>query len=226
VIASYASQSLRTIGLFYRDLKRWPLSGIRSTEEAKTVSKAFLKDLGFLGIFGIQDPLRDGVQESVQACQRAGVIMRMVTGDNILTAKAIAKECGILFEVGQVMEGPEFRKLSISEMDNIIPLLQVLAKSSPTDKQTLVKRLKHLGHIVAVTGDGTNDAAALKTANIGFSMGISGSEVANDASDIVLIMDDDFSSIVKAIMWGRAVNDVVKKFLQVWPISPAVLELC
>jgi Ca2+-transporting ATPase len=213
VIASYASQSLRTIGLFYRDFEQWPLSSIRNTEEAKIMPQAFLKDLVFLGIFGIQDPLRDGVQEAVQACQRAGVTVRMVTGDNISTAKAIAKECGILSEVGQVMEGPEFRKLSVSEMDNIIPRLQVLARSSPMDKQMLVKRLKQLGHIVAVTGDGTNDAAALKTANIGFSMGISGTEVAKEASDIIL-MDDNFSSIVKAIMWGRAVNDAVKKFLQ------------
>ena len=225
VIANYASQSLRMIGLFYRDFKQWPLSGIRTTEEVKAVPKAFLKDLVLLGIFGIQDPLREGVQEAVQACQRAGVIVRMVTGDNISTAKAIAQQCGILSEAGLVMEGPAFRKLNISEMDTIIPRLQVLARSSPTDKQMLVKRLKHLGHIVAVTGDGTNDAAALKTANIGFSMGISGTEVAREASDIIL-MDDNFSSIVKAMMWGRAVNDAVKKFLQAWTISFAVLELC
>jgi Ca2+-transporting ATPase len=213
------------VGLFYRDFKHWPLSGINTTEEVKIVPKAFLKHLVLLGIFGIQDPLRKGVPEAVQACQRAGVIVRMVTGDNISTAKAIAQQCGILSEVGLVMEGPTFRKLSTSEMDSIIPRLQVLARSSPTDKQILVKRLKHLGHIVAVTGDGTNDAAALKTANIGFSMGISGTEVAREASDIIL-MDDNFSSIVKAMMWGRAVNDAVKKFLQAWHISFAVPGFC
>jgi P-type Ca2+ transporter type 2C len=213
MIAKYASRSLRTIGLFYRDFEKWPSSDIQTTEEAEIVPEDFIKDLIFLGIFGIQDPLRDGVQKAVQACQGAGVIVRMVTGDNVSTAKAIAKECGILSEDGLVIEGPDFRKLNMSEMDNIIPHLRVLARSSPTDKKMLVKRLKELGHIVAVTGDGTNDAAALKTANIGFSMGISGTEVAKEASDIIL-MDDDFSSIVKAIMWGRAVNDAVKKFLQ------------
>src|ERR1700758_1572217 len=99
-------------------------------------------------------------------------------------------------------------------MDKIIPRLQVLARLNPETKRILVKRLKELGETVAVTGDGTNDAAALKAADVGFSMGIAGTEVAKEASDIIL-MDDNFASIVKAISWGRAVNDAVKKFLQV-----------
>lgn len=99
-------------------------------------------------------------------------------------------------------------------MNEIIPKLQVLARSSPEDKRILVKRLKELGETVAVTGDGTNDAPALKTADVGFSMGIAGTEVAKEASAIILL-DDNFASIVKAIMWGRAVNDAVQKFLQV-----------
>jgi hypothetical protein len=104
-------------------------------------------------------------------------------------------------------------------MDQTIPHLQVLARSSPDDKRILVKRLKELGETVAVTGDGTNDAPALKMADIGFSMGIAGTEVAKEASAIIL-MDDNFASIVKALMWGRAVNDAVKKFLQVGsPVS-------
>ncbi len=137
----------------------------------------------------------------------------MVTGDNMLTAKAIASECGIYTAGGIIMEGPTFRKLGKSKMDQIIPRLQVLARSSPEDKRILVKRLKDLGETVAVTGDGTNDAPALKTADVGFSMGIAGTEVAKEASAIIL-MDDNFASIVKAMMWGRAVNDAVKKFLQ------------
>src|SRR6266540_868220 len=98
-------------------------------------------------------------------------------------------------------------------MDKVLPRLQVLARSSPEDKRILVGRLKELGEVVAVTGDGTNDGPALKLSNVGFSMGIAGTEVAKEASSIIL-MDDNFSSIVKAIMWGRSVNDSVKKFLQ------------
>ena len=131
-----------------------------------------------------------------------------------MTAKAIASECGIYTAGGIAMEGPVFRKLGTKQLMQVIPRLQVLARSSPEDKKLLVKELKKQGETVAVTGDGTNDAAALKAADVGFSMGISGTEVAKEASDIIL-MDDNFASIVKAISWGRAVNDAVKKFLQV-----------
>jgi Ca2+-transporting ATPase len=168
----------------------------------------------FLGVVGIQDPLRPGVAESVRICQKAGVFVRMVTGDNIITAKAIAQECGIFTPGGIAMEGPVFRKLSIYQMNQVIPRLQVLARSSPEDKKILVSQLQKLGETVAVTGDGTNDAPALKTADVGFSMGIAGTEVAKEASAIIL-MDDNFNSIVKAMGWGRTVNDAVKKFLQV-----------
>ena len=112
------------------------------------------------------------------------------------------------------MEGPEFRKLTEKEMDAIIPRLQVLARSSPDDKRMLVKHLKRLGETVAVTGDGTNDGPALTSADVGFSMGISGTELAREASSIILL-DDNFKSIVTAMAWGRAVNDAVSKFLQV-----------
>ena len=139
----------------------------------------------FLGVVGIQDPLRLGVKEAVKKCQDAGVFVRMVTGDNIRTAKAIAKECGICTEGGIVLEGPEFRKLSSAKMDEIIPRLQVLARSSPEDKRILVKKLRDLGETVAVTGDGTNDGPALRAADIGFSMN-SGTEVAKEASSIIL----------------------------------------
>merc|ERR1712054_189944 len=137
----------------------------------------------------------------------------MVTGDNMTTARAIATECGIFQEGGIVMEGPIFRALSEEQMDATLPKLQVLARSSPEDKRILVTRLKKLGETVAVTGDGTNDAPALKAADVGFSMGISGTEVAKEASSIVL-MDDNFASIITALKWGRAVNDAVQKFLQ------------
>jgi Ca2+-transporting ATPase len=119
----------------------------------------------------------------------------MVTGDNKITATAIAKQCGILTEGGLVIEGPEFRKMGIEQMDKIVPNLVVMARSSPLDKQILVQTLKRLGETVAVTGDGTNDAPALKSANVGFSMGIAGTEVAKEASDIVLL-DDNFARYV------------------------------
>jgi Ca2+-transporting ATPase len=137
----------------------------------------------------------------------------MVTGDNMITARAIATECGI-FTDGIILEGPEFRRLSEQELDSVITRLQVLARSSPEDKRILVSRLKALGETVTVTGDETNDAPALKAADIGFSMGNSGTEVAKEASEIIL-MDDNFTSIITALKWGRAVNDAVQKFLQV-----------
>ncbi|KAI8602621.1 PMCA-type calcium-translocating P-type ATPase [Dissophora ornata] len=213
-IISYATQSLRTIGIAYRDFESWPPAGIELNEDGEVPFAAVAEsNLTLIGIVGIEDPLREGVPEAVLACQRAGVFVRMVTGDNILTAKSIATQCGIYTQGGMIMEGPKFRALSSEEMDNVIPRLQVLARSSPEDKKILVGRLKAMGEIVAVTGDGTNDGPALKMSDVGFSMGIAGTEVAKEASSIIL-MDDNFSSIVKAILWGRSVNDAVKKFLQ------------
>lgn len=212
-IGEFANKSLRTIGLVYQEYTQWPPAHASFTETGSVDFGSILSNLVFLGVVGIQDPVRPGVPEAVRKAQGAGVTVRMVTGDNLQTARAIATECGIYTEGGIVLEGPDFRRLSESEMDNVIPRLQVLARSSPEDKKVLVMRLKALGEIVAVTGDGTNDAPALKAANIGFSMGISGTEVAKEASAIIL-MDDNFASIITALMWGRAVNDAVQKFLQ------------
>lgn len=205
------------------------------------------------GIFGIKDPLRPDVREAVGTCQEAGIVVRMVTGDNIDTAKAIAKECGILTPGGVALEGAEFRAMSPEEVDEVLPRLQVLARSSPTDKHILVTRLNGLalpkdkaewqlqhpgedwdkrkdallpgyqeewarsrprgGDVVGVTGDGTNDGPALRAADVGLSMGLSGTDVAKAASSIV-ILDDNFSSIVKAVKWGRSVFDNIRRFLQ------------
>ena len=218
VIDKYASQSLRTIALVYRDFPDWaPAEFTRSTVDDPSGDPQMgdlFRNMTWLGVMGIMDPIRPGVLKAVQDCRTAGVFVRMVTGDNIHTAKAIATDCGIFTAGGIIMEGPRFRALDEQQMDEIIPRLQVLARSSPEDKRILVARLKKLGEVVAVTGDGTNDGPALRMADVGFSMGISGTEVAKEASSIIL-MDDDFSSIVKAIMWGRCVNDAVKKFLQV-----------
>ena len=214
-IDDYAAQSLRTIAMLYKDFQQWPPAGSQTLEDDKTLAQfdGIFNEMNFLAVVGIQDPLRDGVAHAVKQCQHAGIKVRMVTGDNMTTATAIAKQCGIKTEKGEVMEGPRFRQLSEEEMDEILPNLDVLARSSPDDKRILVSRLKHLGQTVAVTGDGTNDGPALKIADVGFSMGIAGTEVAKEASAIIL-MDDNFASIVKAIMWGRSVNDAVAKFLQ------------
>lgn len=213
VIESYAKQSLRTIALISKDFKQWPPVGcVSESDPTQADFDAVLNQMTFNGLVGIQDPVRPGVPEAVAKCNFAGVSVRMVTGDNVVTAKAIAKDCGIYTD-GIVMEGPVFRNLGEAEMKDVLPKLQVLARSSPEDKRILVTQLRALGEIVAVTGDGTNDGPALKAADIGFSMGIAGTEVAKEASAIIL-MDDNFASILTALMWGRAVNDAVRKFLQ------------
>eukprot|EP01137_Pigoraptor_chileana_P011737 Opistho-2@63129 len=200
-IETMATQALRTICLAYVDLKP------RADYESMPA-----EGLIITGIVGIQDPVRPEVPDAVRRCQKAGIKVRMVTGDNITTAINIAKKCGI-YAGGLAMEGPAFRKLTDKELEDVVPNLEVLARSSPTDKQILVRKLKEMGEIVAVTGDGTNDGPALKLAHVGFSMGITGTEVAKEASDIVL-MDDNFSSIVAAVSWGRNVYDSIRKFLQ------------
>nr|XP_036585249.1 calcium-translocating P-type ATPase [Colletotrichum truncatum]KAF6795146.1 calcium-translocating P-type ATPase [Colletotrichum truncatum] len=216
IITSYAGQTLRTIGSSFRDFESWPPKDAISNDDPRAADfNKIHEDMTLTAIYGIKDPLRPTVIDAIKDCNRAGVVVRMVTGDNILTARAIAKECGIYHpeEGGIAMEGPDFRRKSEEELKELVPRLQVLARSSPEDKRILVRILKDLGETVAVTGDGTNDAPALKLADIGFSMGIAGTEVAKEASAIIL-MDDNFASIVKGIMWGRAVNDSVKKFLQ------------
>lgn len=216
-IDDYAKHSLRTIAILYKDYSQWPPAGAKRVEDDLRMADFAdsFYEMIWVGVVGIQDPLREGVVDAVAQCQRSGVVVRMVTGDNVTTARAIASDCGILreHEGGVVMEGTKFRQLSDDEMDRVLPKLRVLARSSPEDKRILVGRLKYLGETVAVTGDGTNDGPALKMADVGFSMGIAGTEVAKEASSIILL-DDNFSSIITALMWGRAVNDAVKKFLQ------------
>lgn len=193
-----------------------------------------------IGIFGLVDPLRPGIKEAVAQCHKSGINVRMCTGDNLDTAIAISKEAGIISdadllhnEEGYVcMLGKNFREVVggiVSKVDpvtqartdtvgnkkafrDVAAKLKVLARSSPEDKYILVTGLKELGKVVAVTGDGTNDAPALNRADVGFAMGITGTDVAKNASDIVLT-DDNFCSVLTAIKYGRNIYDSVRKFL-------------
>uniref|UniRef100_A0A6I8PLD8 Calcium-transporting ATPase n=1 Tax=Ornithorhynchus anatinus TaxID=9258 RepID=A0A6I8PLD8_ORNAN len=221
VIEPMACDGLRTICVGYRD---FPSSPEPDWENENDI----LNDLTCICVVGIEDPVRPEVPEAIRKCQRAGITVRMVTGDNINTARAIAIKCGIIHpgEDFLCIEGKEFNRRIRNEkgeieqerIDKIWPKLRVLARSSPTDKHTLVKGIIDSTHteqrqVVAVTGDGTNDGPALKKADVGFAMGIAGTDVAKEASDIILT-DDNFSSIVKAVMWGRNVYDSISKFLQ------------
>jgi Ca2+-transporting ATPase len=233
-VLAMARRGLRTLAIAYRRLpKDGGLTGLKNaTEEARNAALGTLLDgapyvlgddasatgaeseLTLLGLFGLADPLREGVTEALALCNKAGIRVMMVTGDHKDTASHIARECGILKpELGQeVMEGPQFRQLSDEDRVKVCSKLAVLARSSPTDKHLLVKTLKEMGEIVAVTGDGTNDAPALRAADVGLAMGIAGTEVAKEASDIV-ILDDRFSSIVASVRWGRSIKENIRKFL-------------
>uniref|UniRef100_A0A915CWQ2 Calcium-transporting ATPase n=1 Tax=Ditylenchus dipsaci TaxID=166011 RepID=A0A915CWQ2_9BILA len=235
-----AQNGLRTICVAYKDYIYSSVRPALNTEitiageggevdwndEEEVASK-----LVAVAICGIQDPVRDEVPAAIEQCRRAGITVRMVTGDNVNTARAIAIQCRIL-EPGDdflVLEGREFNerirdetgKISQTKLDEIWPRLRVLARAQPADKFTLVKGIIDSKNttqreIVAVTGDGTNDGPALKKADVGFAMGIAGTDVAKEASTLVdiILTDDNFSSIVKAVMWGRNVYDSISKFLQ------------
>ncbi|XP_038638486.1 plasma membrane calcium-transporting ATPase 3-like [Scyliorhinus canicula] len=220
-IEPMASDGLRTICIAYRDFPAEPEPDWENEDE-------IIDNLVCLCVVGIEDPVRPEVPDAIRQCQDAGITVRMVTGDNINTARAIASKCGIL-QPGEdflCLEGKEFNmrirnengEVEQERLDKLWPKLRVLARSSPTDKYMLVKGMidSTMGEqhqVVAVTGDGTNDGPALKKADVGFAMGIAGTDVAKEASDIILT-DDNFSSIVKAVKWGRNVYDSIAKFLQ------------
>lgn len=205
IINGFAAESLRTLCLAYIDLEDY------FDPERQTIPT---NGYTCICIVGIKDPMRPGVKEAVELCRTAGITVRMVTGDNINTAKAIAAECGILTDDGVAIEGPDFRVKSEEEMKTLIPKIQVMARSSPLDKHTLVRQLRTtLGEVVAVTGDGTNDAPALHEADIGLAMGIAGTEVAKESADVV-ILDDNFATIVNVARWGRSVYVNIQKFVQ------------
>lgn len=219
IIQGMAASSLRCIAFAYKRTKSKPNAN-EEDQTTTTTSKNILseEDLTLLGIVGMKDPCRPGARKAIQSCRVAGVDIKMITGDNIFTAKAIASECGILdpdrqLAPGEVIEGVDFRNYTPEERTLRVDSIRVMARSSPLDKLLMVQCLKQKGHVVAVTGDGTNDGPALKEADVGLSMGIQGTEVAKESSDIV-ILDDDFASVATVLRWGRCVYNNIQKFIQ------------
>ncbi|KAI9122795.1 hypothetical protein K1719_005684 [Acacia pycnantha] len=214
-IDDMAADSLRCVAMAYRS---YEITSVPTSEEELAHWSLPEDDLILLAIVGLKDPCRPGVKEAVQLCQKAGVKVRMVTGDNIKTAISIAVECGILPSLAEavepnIIEGKTFRALPDAQREKIAQSLLVMGRSSPNDKLLLVQALRGKGHVVAVTGDGTNDAPALHEADIGLAMGIQGTEVAKESSDII-ILDDNFASVVKVVRWGRSVYANIQKFIQ------------
>ena len=232
VVRGYSQSAQRCIALAY---KRTSVESVQSVDDREGMESG----LTFLAIVGIEDKVRANVPEAVITAQRAGVVVRMVTGDNVETAVRVAKNCHLLPEAFvypslgyYVMEGKDFRKVvgglvvetdeegkithrvqDLEAFREVALQLRVLARSSPEDKFLLVCGLKECGHVVAVTGDGSNDAPALRKSDVGISMNIVGTPLAKEAADI-LLMDDNFASIITAIKWGRNIYDCVRKFLQ------------
>jgi len=240
-VKQFADKALRTILMTYRDMSMDEFESMKAANNGfeKDVDRECLEDeLIAVGIWGIQDPLRDGIAESIANCRVSGIDVIMCTGDNKDTAVAISKNAGIVTKEEAegneyaCMTGKEFREevgeelveievdgkmkkvpANMKKFREIFKYLKVLARSSPLDKLILVTGIQECEGVVAVTGDGTNDAPALKKADVGFSMGITGTDIAKGASDIILL-DDNFTSIVVALKYGRNVYDNVRKFLQ------------
>jgi Ca2+-transporting ATPase len=198
-----ASHALRVLGVAYRPLPAVPESCTPDTVE---------KELAFVGLLGMIDPARPEVIEAVKVASGAGLKSVMVTGDHKETAEAIAREIGILRPGGVVLTGPEIDRLSDAELAAKAENLQVCCRVSPQHKTKIVDAMKANGHVVAMTGDGVNDAPALKRANIGVAMGITGTDVSKQTADMVLT-DDNFASIVAAIEQGRIIYSNIRKFV-------------
>jgi Ca2+-transporting ATPase len=197
-----ASEALRMLAMAYKKLPN--TANALDDEEIE-------RDLIFVGLEGMIDPPRDEAIKANQVCEQAGIRAVMITGDHKLTAIAVAKEIGIMKENSIVLTGAELDKTSDEDFQKIVEDVAVYARVSPEHKLRIIKALKTKGHIVAMTGDGVNDAPAVKSADIGVSMGISGTDVTREASDLVLT-DDNFATIVKAVEEGRVIYDNIRKY--------------
>lgn len=204
MVHKLASQALRNIAVAFK-----PISNFHDGIQEKEIEK----DLVFIGIQGMIDPPRPEVKQAVRECKEAGIRTVMITGDHIVTAKAIAAEIGILPMGGKVLEGKTLQKMSQEELEDMVDDVYVFARVSPQHKLSIVKALQKKGHIVAMTGDGVNDAPAIKASDIGIAMGITGTDVAKEASSLVLL-DDNFATIKSAIKEGRNIYENIRKFIR------------
>ncbi|MEM2398862.1 MAG: calcium-translocating P-type ATPase, PMCA-type, partial [Candidatus Bathyarchaeia archaeon] len=200
-----ASEALRVLGVAYRELNE------NEIDLGKEAQKVIESNLIFIGLLGMIDPPREEAKIANQVCQKAGIKTVMITGDHKLTAIAIAKEIGIMQEGDLALTGEELDRMNDEEFEKIVENVKVYARVSPEHKLRIVRALKKKGHIVAMTGDGVNDAPALKQADIGIAMGITGTDVTKEAADMILA-DDNFATIVRAIEGGRTIYDNIRKF--------------
>lgn len=207
MISSLQRNAMRIIAFAHKELHEM------KDYEDEYYHNSMETDMVFDGFVAISDPLRADVYEAVRNCKSGGIDLKILTGDNITTAIAIANELHILENGHIAVETKDIVDLSDDELLKMLPKISVIARSTPTVKMRVVKLLKSQGNVVAVTGDGINDAPAIKNADVGIAMGISGTEVSKEASDIVLL-DDSFSTIVKAIAWGRGIYENFKRFIQ------------
>ena len=205
-LTDYQNRAMRTLGFAYQVLN--------DSDMAIADGKVIAKNLTFMGIVAIADPVRKDVPAAVQKCMAAGINVKIVTGDTPGTAKEIGRQIGLWTKKDSdsaIITGAEFEKLSDDELDKKVLELKIIARARPMDKKRLVESLQRNNQVVAVTGDGTNDAPALKAAHVGLSMG-DGTSVAKEASDITII-DNSFSSICRAVMWGRSLYQNIQRFL-------------
>ncbi|MES5395192.1 calcium-translocating P-type ATPase, SERCA-type [Bacillus amyloliquefaciens] len=203
ILKELASQALRTIAIAYKPLK----SGEKPTMEQAE------KNLTMLGLSGMIDPPRPEVRQAIKECREAGIKTVMITGDHVETAKAIAKDLRLLPKKGRVMDGKTLNKLSEKELIETVDDIYVFARVSPEHKLKIVKAFQENGHVVAMTGDGVNDAPAIKQADIGVAMGVTGTDVAKEASSLILV-DDNFATIKSAIKEGRNIYENIRKFVR------------
>ena len=206
LLADYQRQAMRTLAFAYQEI----LPGDKVFSQNRIAAERLV----FLGIVAISDPVREDVPEAVKVCMEAGIAIKIVTGDNSGTAREIGRQIGLWKETDterNIITGPEFAALSDAELSERVNDLKIIARARPMDKKRLVEALREKNHIVAVTGDGTNDAPALNAAHVGLSMG-DGTSVAKEASDITII-DNSFSSIGRAVMWGRSLYRNIQRFL-------------
>ena len=205
-LLEYQKRAMRTLGFAYQILK----------EDEKGIENGELvaKNLSFMGIVGIEDPIRDDVKDAVEKCLNAGIDVKIVTGDTIATAREIGRQIGIWKPTDgdrNIIDGRSFAALSKEELLDRVNDLKIIARARPMDKKKLIEALQERGHVVAATGDGTNDAPALNAAHVGLSMG-AGTSVAKEASDITII-DNSFASIARAVKWGRSLYQNIQRFL-------------